>query len=278
MSNKVIARAGAGKIGAVGAAEAACIDLGAIRKVEFTFDQEVYVATDAASNDMEVENSLGAIKCGLKLTLEDFTAANIAKALGATDNLDGTVSFSASGTSSPYYAGYFHGFKIAGTARVLHVCRFRVKPGSSFELSNSGAQQLIELDCQIGVDPDSSYDYDVFSLEIEAAAEAAPTFAVVPADDATAVAKAATTVVTFTSPVAILSEDVDEAHFFVIAADDSIKAGALAIGATNKVVTFTPTAAWAATTKFHPTAMKGIRNLAGVKSVATVATNFTTGA
>lgn len=278
MSMKVIARAGAGKIGAVGAAEAACVDLGAIRKVEFIFDQEVFVATDASNNDMEIENALGAAKCGLKLTLEDFTAANLAKAMGATDNLDGTVSFSASGTSAPYYAGYFHGFKVEGATKALHICRFRIKPGSTLQLSNTGEQQVLELDCQIAVDPDSVYDYDVFSWELEAAAEAAPTYAVVPADDATAVAKAVTTVVTWTSPVALLAEDVHDRNFYVLSADDSVKAGALSIDATHKIVTFTPTAAWTATTKFHPVSVKGVRNLAGVKSVATIATNFTSGA
>lgn len=277
MSMKVIARAGAGKIGAVGAAEAACVDLGAIEKVEFTFDQEVYPATDAANLDMEIENSLGAVKCGLKLTLQDFTAANLAKAMGATDNLDGTVSFSATGTSAPYYAGYFHGFKVEGTVKTLHLCRFRIKPGSSLQLSNTGAQQVLDLDCQIAVDPDSTYDYDVFSWEIEAAAAAAPTFTVAPADDATAVAKAATTVVTWTSPVVILAEDVNEQHFHVIDADDNIADGVLSINAAGLVVTFTKTTAWPASKKQHPISVKGVRNLAGVKSVATIGTNFTTG-
>ena len=44
------------------------------------------------------------------------------------------------------------------------------------------------------------------------------------------------------------------------------------------IVRFTPTAAWAATTQYHPTVIKGVRDVAGNKLAASYSTDFTTGA
>jgi hypothetical protein len=275
MSNFVIARAGAGKLGSVGAAEAAASDVGSIAKVEFSYDRDVYEATDASAGDMVVEQELGPTKCGLKLTLQEFTAANVARALGTT--FDGTGIANSDSNTPAYFSGYFHGFKIGGVPHLLHIVRGSIKPSALMGLGGSDQKEL-EVEVTVMTDPDSTYGYSAFKFIRDVADTTPPTISSVsPANGATAVAKAITTpvVVTFDGPVR--TEDITDKTVQVFASAGTIKAGTLVVSAAG-VVTFTPTTAWAASTAYTVVVVRGIRDVAGNALAATQVTTFTTGA
>jgi len=272
MSNFVIARAGAGKIGAVGATEAACADIGSIKSVKLSVEQEVVNATAANALDMIVESAFGASTVTLTLELEELTAANVQRVL----NLEADNSFSGDVEAPTYFSGYFHGFKIGGESKTLHIVRAMAKPGS--ELNLSGEQQVLTLECQCMVDPTSAFAYKVFGFLADTADTTAPTVAsVVPTAGATAVAKAVTTVVTWTFSEAVRAEDLTADKFVVVSDAGAVKAGTLSHGATADIVIFTPDAAWAATTKYIVGPRRGVRDVAGNILAADALTVFTTG-
>jgi hypothetical protein len=274
MSDFVIARAGAGKMGTVGAAEAACRDLGAIKKVEFTHERDVYEATDASRGDMVVEQELGPSKVGLKLTLQQHSAANVAMALGTTADETGIANND--DTEVPYFTGYFHGFKIGGVPHLLHIVRGAIKPSALLALGGSD-QKEIEVDVTVMVDPDSPYAYSAYKFIPDVADATAPTIAnVSPADAATGVSKAVGTTVAITFSEPIRAEDITDKTVLVYAASGATKAGSLV--ASGNTVTFTPATAWAATTEYHVAVIRGIRDVAGNALAATSVTKFTTGA
>lgn len=275
MSNFVIARAGAGKIGAVGAAEAACTDIGSIKSVKLSVETEVTNATASNALDMIVETAYGASNVTVTLELEELTAANVQRVL----NLDANNAFSGDVATPTYFSGYFHGFKIGGAAKTLHIVRAMAKPGSELSLG-AGDQQVLTLECLCMVYPESTFGYKVFKFLDDTADTTAPTITgVVPANAATGVAKAVSTVITWTFSEAIRLEDVRDENFFAIpAAGGSPIAGALSLGTNNTVVTFTPTSAWGATTTYLACARHGVRDVAGNGLVADSFTTFTTGA
>lgn len=274
MSNFVISRVGTVKIGVAGAAEAACVDVGSTRDAELKASREKATATSAKANDAIVEVSYHSPKASLALTLEEITTANLVKALGAVEE-GGAIKVKTDNTDPIYYAVYVHGFKVDGVAKVLHIPRCEISADATLKIGGN-EQMVLPLSVEAYADPNST---DLFEFVAESTDVTAPTITgVVPADAATGVAKAATTVVTWTFSEAIRTEDVTSQRFFVHADDGSVKAGALTIGTNNTVVTFTPSTAWAATTKYHTVAVAGVRDVAGNALAATNVTDFTTGA
>lgn len=273
MSNFVIARAGAGKMGAVAAAEGACLDLGSIAKVEFGYERDTYEATAANLGDAVVEQELGPTKCSLKLTLQEFTRANVARALGTTGDETGIAE---NPSNTPvYFSGYFHGFKIEGVPHLLHIVKGAIKPSALMGLGGSDQKEL-EVEVTVMADPDSAFGYKIYKFIPDVADTTAPTISTIsPAAGATNVAKAVTTPVVVTFSEAVRAEDVSDKTVQVFASTGAIKAGSLAtVGA---VVTFTPTTAWAATTAYTVVVVRGIRDVAGNALAATTVSTFTTG-
>lgn len=103
---------------------------------------------------------------------------------------------------------------------------------------------------------------------------AAPTVTVVPAEGAAAVAVGANVVWTFNE--SIQPALVNGANFMLL--DDVLDpvAGALSIDATNRIVTFNPTAALDAATSYTAIATIGVKDLAGNPLAAPSITTFTT--
>jgi len=291
MGNTVLSRVGICSLGAVGALEAACTDLGShvstgkasIEEVILEMTAEENVATDAGLNDMVTDVAISGER--VKFTLkgvQQVTAANLAIALGATKTASDGLVFSGGGGTPTFFSGYFHGFKMDGDPKILHICKAYVTPNTSLNLSKT--QQLFDIPLTVMVYEESTFvnedavAYNTYALLPDTVDVTPPTISTTtPADGATNVAKAATTLVTWLFSEAIRSADVHERNFFVHADDGAIKAGTLALSGDALTVTFTPGAAWAATTKFHTVAMKGIRDLAGNGLAATAVTDFTTG-
>lgn len=287
MSNTVLRRVGTCSLGAVGAIESACTDLGShngqasIEEVDLAVSMEERKATDAGLNDAVVEVAFGAADAKLTLTgVQQITAANIAKALHAAETTNGLV-FNGGGGEPEYFSGYFHGFKVDGEPKILHIVKGYITPSTSLKLGKE--QQKLDLPVTLVADPDSTFSldgttYTMFAFLPDTVDTTAPTISsVVPADAATGVAKAATTVVAWTFSEAIRAADVHDRNFFIHDAAGAIKAGTLSLGTNGTVVTFTPTTAWAATTEYHAVAQKGVRDLAGNKLAAASVTQFTTG-
>lgn len=101
-----------------------------------------------------------------------------------------------------------------------------------------------------------------------------PTVTVAPADAATGVADNSTVVWAFDE--AIQDAVVSDANFFVTDNTGADVAGSLTIDATKKIVTFTPSASFAATTAYTAIATKNVKDLSGNALVANSVTNFTT--
>lgn len=98
---------------------------------------------------------------------------------------------------------------------------------------------------------------------------------VVPANNATAVAVSSTVVWTFSE--AMLSSEVINDHFFVLAdVGGTAVAGTLSLNAAKTIVTFTPTSNLAALTVYKAIVTTGAKDLAGNKLAAPNVTKFTT--
>lgn len=280
--NVVIAQAGAGKVGAVGASEAACRDLGSVKEVSLVTKGVTYSATQANRGNQPVLKSKGPTDYSLTLVLEEITKENFAASIDASIDSTGKVSVNSQNQAMEYWCGYFHGFLIDGVAKTLHILKASVVPDSTAKLGTDGEQQLISLTYELMVDVDSvlvdaeGAAIDVLEFVADAVDTTAPTCTVVPATAATAVAKAAGGTVVWTFDEPIRAEDVNDAHFYVHADDGAMVAGTLT--RTDTTVTFTWTGALAGTKEYYAIAKKGVRDVAGNKMVADKSTVFTTGA
>lgn len=114
------------------------------------------------------------------------------------------------------------------------------------------------------------------AVAIPAADAVAPTVTVVPVDAAANVA--VNTTITWTFSKAIVAALAAAANFFVMKADGAAVAGALTIDATNKIVTFTPSANLTAATGYIAIATTSVKSASGVALAAVSVTNFTTAA
>lgn len=276
MSNYVLKRVESVKLGAVGADEAACTDLGSVRELELTISQSEDKATSALYGDAVVEVALSGTEAAVRVVGEEITYANLVYALNGTSN-DSGVEFDGTGGTPDYFTLYARGFAADGSAALLHACKCYIKPEVGLKLGKE--QQLLEMTATLMVDPGATTDYKMLRLGPAAADTTAPTITTVsPADAATSVAKAITTLVEVTFSEAVRTEDINDETFFVHAADGTMKAGAISLGTSNTVATFTPATAWAATTEYHVVVVKGIRDTAGNALAATSVTSFTTGA
>ena len=277
----VIARAGAGKIGVVGATEAACIDIGSIRKVEPKPDFDVSMATLSNANDAAVDGVQKAYKFTVSLELEEAQKSAIEMALAGTSDVNGNMVDNSGQTVPNYISGYFHGFKILGLPKILHVVKAIAKPGGTYPIDNSGNQVIfnVDLECMVYVDStftNAGTPYKMWAYLADSTDTVAPTIAsTVPAANATAIAVGASMNWTFSE--AIQSALVTARHFGLVKdTDGSVVAGALSVSGDNKTVTFTPTANLTAATAYRPVVMPGVKDVSGNELAAMDVRKFTT--
>lgn len=278
LNAKVLSRVDTIKFGAVGALESACTDIGSVPEAELTIEMDENVATDAADLDAVVAVAYSGVKGTLKFTAQDITKANVALAMGGTVSTNDVYITPGNMAVPTYYTVYVRGAYLDGTAALWHIVKCYFKPGAGLKLGKD--QQTLEMTGTLMSNPASvgTLGYSMVAIKPIAADTTPPTIAsVVPLDAATAVAKAATTVVAWTFSEAIRTEDVTAGRFFVHDDTGATKAGTLSIGTNDTVVTFTPSAAWAATTKFHAVVVAGVRDTAGNALAANYITDFTTG-
>lgn len=288
MGNTVLKRVGKVALGAVGALEAACEDLGsnaamglaAIEEVELDVQMDENVATDPAYNDAVTDVDFSGVKCNAVLRgVTYITAKNLAKAMHATETNTGNLVFSGGGGTPNYFTGYLHGFRLDGDAKILHICKAYVKPGTSLKLGKE--QQKVDIPLVLMVDLDNEYTLDdktyrMWAFKDDSADSTAPTVSTItPAADATAIAVGTT--ITWEFSEAIRSEDMTTKNFFAFKdTDGAAVTGALTISGDNKTVTLTPASNLSAATRYGRVANQGVRDTAGNPLAAKHTKFFTT--
>lgn len=271
-----ISRAGTLRIGAVNAAKAACADTGSLLKAVWKVEKKTIDAPIEALGGVIGDTCYDTETCSLTLDEQSFSSLNLQRAFGAQVDANGNPFSSGTNFTVVPFGLYLSGFKVDGVAKMLHLPKARISPSSDItqDKSAAGLQYVIE---PMG---DSTMPY-LWSFLDDVTDTVAPTISsVVPADNATAVAKAATTVVVWTFPNVIATVDVNDDCFEIVPTGSGVKvpkAGTLGINAALKVVTFTPTEAWAATTLYACIA-RNVRNADGIPMAADSVTVFTTGA
>lgn len=271
-TNYVIAPVKSVKIGAEGAAENACTDLGSVKEVVFSKESSVEYATSSKYHGAKMEGVEFDPEAKLTIEGEEITLANIALALGAT--VDGTelVSDGGGGPITPKTV-YIRGWVMNGAKKILHVRRLVVMPGSELKLGRD--QQTYKLECDCLVDQDSVDGYKLFKFADDDSDVVAPTVSSVdPADAATAVAVGSNITVVFSE--AMRSSDVNARTIIVHSDAGAVVAGTITLSADGTQAVFNPTSNLSAATKYHVLVVAGIRDVAGNALAATSSTEFTT--
>jgi hypothetical protein len=267
------------KIGAYGAAEGSCVDIGSVRSVAWAPTYDTNYATSSLAGGAKVAASTSNHNCTVKVVGEEVTLANLALAFAASSDGSTYLKTNGAGGAATERTLFADGFTASGANQKLWLPKCVISdPG---EIAPSLTEQgLFEMTLNALYDATQTDGERMWKLAPNVADTTPPTITTVsPADGATAVAKAATTVVEWTFSEAIRSEDVNDEKFFVATAAGVVKAGTLALYDTaGTIVRFTPGAAWAATTTYAANALHGIRDLAGNKLAATSSTTFITGA
>jgi Bacterial Ig-like domain len=275
MSNIVLSRVESVKVGPVGSAESACDDLGSVRTTTLAVKYKSTVARQANAGGAVGAVALSEPEGTLAIVAEEVTNLNVAKALNAEVDGEG-VSSDGNIAEPEEFCAYVRGYRLNGQKALLHVARMYFEPDNELPLGEE--QQLLNFNGVLMVDPDGSAPDGAKFWNIKPVSTdvTPPTVqSIVPANNATAVAKAATTLVVWTFAEAVMAADAKSDKFLVHDATGAVKAGTLSHS--GAVVTFTPTSAWAATTVYYPTVMPGVRDVVGNKLAAPSVTMFTTG-
>jgi hypothetical protein len=273
MANEVVCQVSDVLVGAYGAAIGACTSLGGCEEAELISSSAASYAADHVGRKRKGYQS----DTGYQLVLTGLTAVakqNLAYVLSADVSTDELTSDGLIGTMTEYTV-FVTGMFSDGNLHTLNAFKVLIPAGGGWKQSKE--QTKLDLTLEVMYDESEGLFWETTAGATDTTP---PTVSsIVPADEATAVDKAATTVVVWTFSEAIRSEDVHAGNFFVVDEAGDVKAGTVAVSdALNKEVTFTPTAAWAATTVFTPIANKGVRDTAGNKMAAQYSTIFTTGA
>lgn len=228
---------------------------------------------------------------GIDLNVTDFTEDEKAYLLGQT-MVAGVRTPNPVTDVRPYFCAMWKSKKRNGKFKWYKILKVMFKePDEDFEtkkekstpqldkISGTGIQRISDGLRKRVADEDSVTWLDATGTNWFAAGDltvdvAAPTVAVVPADAAIAVAVGASVVWTFNE--AIQSALVTAANFFVMTAAGVVKAGALSINAAGTIVTFVPTAAFAAATVYLATVTTNVKDMSGNSLAAQSTTKFTT--
>ena len=260
---KVLTRVDEVFFGAVGAAKAACTDMGSCRSFSYVTSVSENVATDASKNDAVCAVRFSEQQGTATFVFEDITKENLALALGGMVSGNSVV-FSPSGTPT-YRAAYITGGEMDGAASEVKLHKFYVKPGTTRNFDKE--QQLLEIECTLMIDSNG----DMVTEQPVSADTTAPTVTVSPADADTNVVVSANVVWTFNEM--IRSGDVTSRNFYLLKADGTAVAAAVTFNGTD-TVTLNPDSNLSAATSYVAVC-NYVRDLAG-NAMARNIVNFTT--
>jgi hypothetical protein len=259
-------------IGAVGADEGSCTDVGSVKETDHKHDVKNEVARSTALKGAVVEVVEKEADDTLTIEIENASLLVVALAMGAT--VDGTdIKYSGPAATPAYRKIFVYGQEIEGVAKRGVFKKAYVKPGSSLPLN--GTQQTYKLECMLLADPDEPVDEKVYIYTNVSADTTAATMTAAPVQDAAAQARSVHPALTFNEEVN--AGDV-AARFYCFRTDTGADIpGTLAAGTGNTVFAFTPTSTLPATTLIAYGVSAGVRDLAGNASLAKHVT-FTTAA
>lgn len=259
LNAKVLTRVDEVHFGSVGAAKAACTDMGSCRAFTMQTSVTENMATDASAADAVVAVAFSEQQGTATFIFEDITKENLAACLGGT--VDGAnVYFAPTGTPT-YRTAYVTGYEHDGAASEVKLNKFYIKPGTTINLNKE--QQLLEVEATLMVDADGK----MFEINAVSTDTTAPTFSCVPADAATGVTVSANIVVTASE--AIRSDDVNGDNFFVIKSDGTAVAATVTFDGTD-TVTINPDSNLASSTAYIAVVNSGVRDIAGNKGARAV--------
>ena len=274
MGYTVIARPGAVLVGAYGAAENACTDIGSVKKVTLTYTQDEEVATDSSLGDAVSDVDLGGTKGVLEIDAEYITRANLAYAVAGTVQSNDVRILGASGRPS-FYTIYVHGPVVEGTASTLHVYKAYIKPDADFGMDKT--QQILTLKFTLMGDGNTN---GIALFTPATTYSSAPTIASSAPTDGQTLAAPASYVWTFTSTTnfgPLRSDTVTADNFYLYKdTDGTPKAGTLSLDATGYIVTFTPTTAFSGGTAYRAAVGTGVKSVNGTAMAPPSVRKFTT--
>jgi hypothetical protein len=264
------------KIGLAGASEGACTDVGSMESISIEQKVATEYATDASMGGAQTKARSHSPDLTMKMTMEYWTAANLARATGGT--VSGTKLQIGSGLVGPRtaYTIYAKGMCVKDEIlQMLHAWRMVILPQTVIEPKKE--QSRIEIECQLLADKSQSAPEWFYTLDNSAADTTPPTVASTdPADNATSVARTKVVAITFSE--AIRGEDVNWQHFSIYkVSDHTLMTGNWSVqDAGGTIVQFTHGSQFGATTEYQGCAKAGIHDLAGNQLAEDFMFSFTT--
>lgn len=265
-------------VGAYGALKAACAAIGGAEKVTIKPKHSVNYTTAAKARGAKTGGRATNPEVVIEVTgIDNIAAANLALALGATQN--GAELRWGKSMTGPLteHVLYIEGQFLDGVSHGLKVYKAVLPVDGSLVLGDEA--QKVDMTFEALADLTQA-DEEWFMTTYPLAADTTPptVASVSPADAATGVAKAASTVLDWVFSEAILASDVNAQHFFVSDDANNVVAGTVAVITTDgKTVRFTPSGAYSPTTQYHRNVV-GVHDLAGNVIAAPHVSTFTTGA
>ncbi|MDI6872149.1 MAG: Ig-like domain-containing protein [Bacillota bacterium] len=264
------------KVGPYGCAEAVMRDVGATEGgLEATFATEfLQIEVDQAT--APVKRSKLSEKLTLKTSLAEATLQNLAMAMGYPDSAISGGVFSFGGdTSIPEFQVIFYGEGPDGTERKVTLYKCTVTGNTSMAYKK-GEKVLIPVEFEALADTTKPEKQRFGKVEDVAADTTAPTVtAVIPANNATAVAVSSNVQITFSEDMRAETITTDTI-LLLNSTTGAAVAGTVAYDASTRKATFTPSANLAAATTYLVVVTTGVKDLAGNKMATAYNSKFTT--
>ena len=270
-------------IGAVGAAEADCMEIFSVRDAEYGVDASEVNATDSMLFDAVVDTVLTGRVGALVFTTESFAKATLAAAMHGTVSsgrvLFGSPDIATDSGQPDYFCAYIHGYDIENSPMLLHVKQMYVKPGTKTKLSKD--QALLATTCVCVSKGDEPHGEEIAALDPDPVDSTPPTVSSwTPTNGASAVSKTAVTPIVLVFSEAVRSADV-LAKVGVL--DNASKAAIAGAGVANGwsasadciTYTFTPNAHYTAGAVIEAFVLAGVRDVAGNALAANSVITFT---
>jgi hypothetical protein len=275
-ANLVVGAPSTVMIGAYGAVEGDCVDLGATEGgLKWTFTPEYYFKK-ADQWLGEVDAVKIGEKCTVEVVLAEMSLANLAYVLGYPTTAVATTTLNVGGNATVTNRTVFINFN-AITSGSAKMTIYKCVPVGAVEMSMlKSDKSAVKLTLEILQDTSKDANKQLFDIVYSSTDTTAPTVAMTsPIEDGTVVAGALTALtLTFTEATNAIDEGTliygnsDGCTIMVVdveaPAATVLVAGTISYAAATKVLTFTPTAVWAASGENYQIIITtGVRDTAG---------------
>ncbi|MBA4406970.1 hypothetical protein C0389_06825 [bacterium] len=286
-ANLVVGAPATIKIGAYGAAEGACVDLGATEGgLKWTFTPEFYF-----KKADQWLGEVGAVKIGEKSTVEvtlaEASLANVCYALGYPTTAVSGQTLNIGGNAVATERVVYINFNAVGSGSAKMTIYKCVSIGAVDFSMVKGDKSVVKLTLEILQDTSKSANQQMFDIVYSGTDVTAPTIAMTTPVNGGTVTKdtKGTVTLTFTETDNKIDEgtliygDADDATIRItnitVPATPALVAGSIAYDSATKVITFTPTNNWTASNTLIIEISTGVRDTAGNRLASTFYGGFT---